>query len=243
MSFLAVKLIPILKNNYVFVIVNNLTKSCLVIDPGEAEAVQSYLIQNKLKLEAILITHHHQDHIAGVAKLKADLNIPVYAPLKNKSQIIEATYFVQHDQELLFFDNAIKLKVLGLPGHTLGHVAFYEPQFNWLFSGDVVFGLGCGRLFEGTFLQAFESLQTIKCLPDSTLIFCTHEYTEANLEFCKSLEKIDDLCRYEKELVEKRKSNLPSVPLLLGHEKMANPFLLANNLSQFISLRERRNSW
>lgn len=242
MSFLDVQIIAIFEDNYVFVIIHHDSKTCVVVDPGEAGPIQQYLVDQSLTLNAILLTHHHPDHIGGAHELKNIWNVPVYAPLKNKSQISFATDFISEGQLITLLDKNLQLEVLELPGHTLGHIAFYEQNRNWLFSGDVLFGLGCGRLFEGTFAQGYESIHRIKNMPDETLVYCTHEYTEANLRFCKSL-SLDrpDLKNYEDLLIQKRKLNLPSVPLNLKNEKTVNPFLLAKDLEQFTFLRDLKN--
>ena len=137
----------------------------------------------------------------------------------------------------------MRIQVLALPGHTLGHIAYWFLEKNWLFSGDVLFGLGCGRLFEGDFTQGFESLQKIRQLPDATAVFCAHEYTEKNLQFCKSIiyEASPRLTTYETPLMKRRAAGLPSVPLSLKAEKEFNPFLLAPTKEVFSILRQKRN--
>lgn len=241
MSSLDVKLLPIFNDNYVFVIVRSDSKACVVVDPGDAQPVQDYLQKQNLILEAILLTHHHDDHIGGALELKEQWNIPVYAPLKNKTQIPFATNFLVEGDSLSLLGENLKLQVSELPGHTLGHIAFFEPHKKWLFSGDVLFGLGCGRLFEGTFAQGYESLQRIKTLPNETRVYCTHEYTESNLRFCKSLNLSNELSIYEEQLFKARNAGLPSVPLNLGIEKTVNPFISAENLERFTYLRDLKN--
>lgn len=243
-----VELIPIFEDNYVFVLVDSDSREAVVVDPGESSATRTFLLENKLLLKGILLTHHHNDHIGGAQTLKNDFKAPVWAPLKNKSQIPFADTYVKNG-DVVEFDN-LQLEVLGLPGHTLGHVAFFNAQKRWLFSGDVLFGLGCGRLFEGTPEQGYESMQKLKSLPAQTLVYCAHEYTETNLQFCKMLSMNDDspimggdedLELYENELTNKRSMNLPSVPLKLFIELKVNPFLLAKNVQQFAYLRDLRN--
>lgn len=247
-TVLRVELLPIFEDNYVFVLVDETQREALVIDPGEASCVQDYLSEHNLSLKGILLTHHHNDHIGGVRTLQNIFSIPVYAPLKNKHQIPFADHYV-HEGDTISLGN-LSFSVLELPGHTLGHIAYWQPEKKWLFSGDVLFGLGCGRLFEGTYQQMYESLQRIKELPPETLIYCTHEYTEMNLQFCKMLSNLDDspitgddenLEIYQNELIHRRSMELPSVPLKLHIEKRVNPFLLARSLQQFTYLRELRN--
>jgi hydroxyacylglutathione hydrolase len=243
-----VELLPIFEDNYVFVLVNPVNNEALVVDPGEPQKLLEFLEEKQLNLKGILLTHHHQDHIGGVKDIKALHDVPIWAPLKNKHQIPEATHYVEEGHQ--FDVGSFKFSVMELPGHTLGHVAYWQDDNRWLFSGDVLFGLGCGRLFEGTPDQAYASLRRLKELPPQTLVYCTHEYTETNLRFCKMLSSMDDsplrgddevLELYENELLNKRSMGLPSVPLKLSIEVRVNPFLLAQNLKQFTNLRELRN--
>ena len=243
-----IELIPIFEDNYVFVISDLSEKKAIVIDPGEATATAEYLKNNGLALSAILLTHHHNDHIGGALDLQKEFGARVYAPVKNRGQIPFADEYVKEGDVVDV--ESMKFSVMELPGHTLGHVAFWNADRKWLFSGDVMFGLGCGRLFEGTPEQAFASFQRIKALPEQSLVFCAHEYTEANLSFCKMLGNNDnspilggdeDLELYENELVGKRGLSLPSVPLKLFIENKVNPFLLAKDVAQFAYLRDLRN--
>lgn len=247
-SYVRVELVPIFEDNYVFILINEDNKNCIVVDPGSAPEVTRYLRENNLSLLGILLTHHHNDHIGGVKDLVASFPAPVYAPLKNKTQIPFAQHYVQEKDLVSLGD--FSFEVMELPGHTLGHVAFWYAPKKWLFSGDVLFGLGCGRLFEGTYEQAYHSLQKMKSFPNDSLVFCTHEYTEQNMQFCQMLDMSDDspllggdedLELYANELQNKRSLSIPSVPLKLGIEKKVNPFLLANSVEQFKYLRELRN--
>ena len=235
-----VELIPIFEDNYVFLISDPETAEALVVDPGEATAVVAVLTARNLRLIGILTTHHHADHIGGAAELSQIFAAPVWAPRKNKDQIKADHYVSDND----FFElGGCGIQVLALPGHTLGHIAYWFSEKNWLFSGDVLFGLGCGRLFEGDFAQGFESLQKIRQLPDATEIFCAHEYTEKNLQFCKTItyEASPRLATYESDLTMRRLAGLPSVPLSLKVEKQFNPFLLAPTKEVFSNLRQKRN--
>lgn len=246
----SVELIPILDNNYVFLIKNSLVNSAIIVDPGEAPTVAYRLSKQNLKLSHILITHHHGDHIDGVSELRSEFNAQVYAPEKNKNEILNVEHYLKDGDQIEIDD--FEIEFLELPGHTVGIGGYWFRKEKWLFSGDVIFGLGCGRLFEGTAQQMFESLQKIKSLPDETLIFCTHEYTATNLRFCKSLVnhpdlknliRLAELTAYEIQLDSVREKNKPSVPLSLISEKICNPFLLAENFQQIALLRQLRNSF
>ncbi len=245
---LTVELIPILSDNYVFLITDSETSEAMVIDPGESEKTMDVLKTRKLKLKGILITHHHGDHIDGIKNLKKEFNAKVYAPVKNKLQIPVVDYWLHEDSQI--DQGAFQIKVIELPGHTLGHLGYFFKKEMWLFSGDVVFGLGCGRLFEGSFEQMFQTLQKIKTLPEETQIFCAHEYTETNYRFCESLKSAvqtslfvdpNSLQKYSQDLINKRSRGLPSVPLQLSTEMQTNPFLLAATVQQFTTVRKLRN--
>ncbi|MEK2688455.1 hydroxyacylglutathione hydrolase [Bdellovibrio sp. GT3] len=243
-----VELIPIFEDNYVFCLIDQDNQEVLVVDPGEAAKTSQFLKENNLKLKGVLLTHHHNDHIGGVSALVSEHPAPIFAPAKNKNQIGKADTWVTEGESVKL--GPFNFEVLELPGHTLGHVAYWEPKLKWLFSGDVLFGLGCGRIFEGTYDQAYTSLQRFKKLPSETLVYCTHEYTEANLRFCKMLSNLDnspitgdseELEMYENQLLSRREMDLPSVPLKLAVELNVNPFLLAKSVSQFTYLRDLRN--
>jgi hydroxyacylglutathione hydrolase len=241
-----VELLPIFKNNYVFLIQNLDTHEAIVIDPGESTAVKKALEQQKLKLKALLITHHHPDHTDGLADLVQTYKVPVYAPFKNQQQI-QADHYLEDKAQ--FQIAGFNIKTMALPGHTLGILAYWFSDQHWLFSGDVLFGLGCGRLFEGSFEVAWNSLNKIKTLPDDSLVYCAHEYTEDNLRFFKTLPielkalvQLDRIVNYENDLLQKRSQKLPSVPLLLSTEKSTNPFLMSD-LADFTRLRKLRNEF
>lgn len=243
-----VELLPIFDDNYVFCVIDDASKSAVVVDPGEASAVCEFLAENDLRLVGVLITHHHHDHIGGVKDLIEKHPAAIIAPKKNRNQILFADQWVSDGEHVRL--GPFEFEVMELPGHTLGHVAYWLADSKWLFSGDVLFGLGCGRLFEGTYQQMYDSLQRLKKLPSDTLVYCTHEYTETNLRFCKMLSNLDnspitgddeDLEMYENQLRNRRDMDLPSVPLKLSIEMKVNPFLLANSVQQFTYLRELRN--
>lgn len=240
--------LPALKDNYIHVVADLKRKTCFVIDPGEATPVIDFLTAQNLRLLAILITHHHGDHIGGVRELQAHAqklsksNAPVfvYAPARERADIPFADQYLLDGDRLQIM--GLNFEIMALPGHTLGHIAYYEPSEQWLFSGDVLFSMGCGRIFEGTMEQHYASLQRLKNLPPSTTVFCTHEYTEHNTQFCLREDSENrELQAFAKKVRGLRASGLPTVPFSLQQELDLNPFLRAKDLAQFTSLREARN--
>ncbi|MBC7741207.1 MAG: hydroxyacylglutathione hydrolase [Bdellovibrionaceae bacterium] len=246
----SVEIIPILNDNYVFAILNAERTEALIVDPGDAAPVLKWIKEKNVKVVGILLTHHHNDHIGGALELKTRYDAAIYAPHKNKLQIRFADIYVSQGQTYKI--NSFHFEVDELPGHTLGHIAYWFKQEHWLFSGDVLFGLGCGRLFEGTPEQMYNSLQKIKNLPIDTKVFCTHEYTETNLKFCYQLKEQkdfknyfnwDEVLQYETKLKARRQLKQPSVPLQLDIENKVNPFMRAGNIEQFTFIRNLRSTF
>lgn len=209
-------------DNYIWAISDLAQGMVAIVDPGDAEPVFSYLKQKQLKLAAILATHHHADHTGGIEHLINKFPVPVYGPANEK---IPHRTKICHDGEHICINPLhFTMKILSIPGHTSGHIAYYGN--NKLFCGDTLFMAGCGRLFEGTPQQMLQSLQKIARLPDETQIYCAHEYTEQNLRFASQVEpgniyiqqRIDDVKN-------SRRNNQPSVPSTLTLEKNTNPFL------------------
>lgn len=209
--------IPIFNDNYVWCIHNG--ANAVVVDPGDAKPVIEYLTKHKLQLNAILITHHHPDHIGGVATLVDKYNPLVYSNIKSIATSIVGEGSVI---KLPYLD--IELSVMEIPGHTLDHIAFYGN--GWLFSGDTLFSSGCGRVFEGTHEMMYLSLLNIRNLNENTVIFPTHEYTLGNLKFALAVEPNNQVLkkRYQDCLL-LREKNKPTLPVVLVDEKQTNPFL------------------
>ncbi len=214
--------VPTLNDNYVWIVIDREHKAAIAIDPGEAKPVFDFLKTQQFSLNGILITHHHWDHINGVAELKNRFHCPVIGP-ETKS-IDHITKPVRANQSIHIKPFPFGLQIIEIPGHTLDHIAYYSPGL--LFCGDTLFSAGCGRVFEGTPEQMYTSLQKIAALPDETNIYCAHEYTLNNLRFAETVEPdnlhIKDRMAYVREL---RKKNLPSLPSTLREEKLTNPFL------------------
>ena len=225
-------------DNYIWLVQTN--EGVLVIDPGDSNPVIKYLTERNLNLDAILITHHHYDHTGGIEELVGKYSIKnIYGPHNSSAHITDA------------LKEGFAIKVIGLdfniievPGHTLDHIAFYveHESGSYLFCGDTIFSAGCGRVFEGTFSQMHDSLQKLAQLPDSTKIYCAHEYTLSNLAFAKLAEpdnkKITDR---EKEVKNLLKNGLPSLPSTLKNEKEFNPFLRCAEKDMISSLTNKHN--
>jgi hydroxyacylglutathione hydrolase len=233
--------IPALSDNYIYAL--QWGNKCLIIDPAESGPVNYFLKENNLELEAVLLTHHHTDHIDGVK----GLNPPkVYGPTEPRLPF-PVTEVKEGDSVEI---GPAHFKVIEAPGHTTSHIAYHEPQLKLLFCGDILFGSGCGRVFEGTYEQMWNSLQKLRTLSEETDVYFGHEYTKGNLEFALSL------CPQDPLLLE-RKKTLPKVttPTTLATEKKANLFLRADDpivakalnmpeaspLEVFSFLRDQRN--
>lgn len=215
--------IPAFQDNYIWLIHDD-KKNAIVVDPGDANSVLDTCQKQQITLKAILLTHHHPDHCAGIPTLLQHDNIPVYASNKMKASYI--THALMADESFYIDTLALSFNTLDVPGHTLDHIAFYQPETNALFCGDTLFSVGCGRLFEGSAEQMLTSLNKLKNLPDMTQIFCAHEYTLANIQFAKTIEKDHlPLLNHEKHVNFLRKQSLPSLPTTLAKEKQINPFL------------------
>lgn len=214
--------LPAFKDNYIWLMVNLSNHHAVVVDPGDSFPVVNYLLQHELKLSAILITHHHWDHVNGIHGLTQHQSLPVYGPAYEK--IRGVTHPVEENQRINLPGLDLSFQVLHIPGHTLGHVAYYHPL--GLFCGDTLFGGGCGRLFEGTAEQMIASLDKLMNLPDNTLIYCGHEYTVANLKFAQLVEPTNSAISHRlQRVVGLRQNEQPSLPSTIAEEKLTNPFV------------------
>src|SRR4051812_43557449 len=208
------------KDNYVWTLRND--RFAAVVDPGEARPVLDYLAAQGLRLAAILATHHHQDHVGGVAELVAAHPCPVYGP--RGEPIATLTRPVGGGDAVALAELGLTFEVLDIPGHTRAHIAYYGA--NMLFCGDTLFACGCGRAFEGTPQQLHASLQKLVALPDETLVYCGHEYTLANIGFAKAVEPGNArLLERERSDAKLRERDLPTLPSTIAKEKATNPFL------------------
>ena len=239
---LDVNIISCLSDNYSYLIRDKKTNLVGIVDPSDFKRVDQEISRTYKKLDFILNTHHHYDHVGGNKKLKEKYNAKVIGFIEDKKRIPEIDIALQDNQ--IWKHKNFKAKVFHIPGHTSGHICFYFFNESFLFSGDTLFSLGCGRLFEGTYKDMFNSLNKIKSLPENTNIFCGHEYTLQNSKFCIKYDpdnlalknKIDDI---EKKL----KNNLPTVPSILKDEINCNIFLKAKDLESFSKLRDLKDNF
>ncbi len=235
--------IPAFDDNYIWCVHDG--NSALVVDPGDANPVLEYLLNSGLNLKGILITHHHADHVGGIAKLLQALgsDIPVYGP--RGDNIPGRTHLVKEGDVVEIATPRISLKVLEVPGHTLSHIAYFanmqanvlEPM---LFCGDTLFASGCGRLFEGTPSQMSQSLDKFKSLPKNTLVFCTHEYTLSNIRFALAVEPNNvNLISWSERAKELRDKGLPTLPTTIGQELQVNPFMRCDQVEVIESAKAK----
>jgi hydroxyacylglutathione hydrolase len=212
--------LPAFRDNYLWLLACD--GQALVVDPGDAVPVTAWLEREGLRLAFILVTHHHPDHTAGIAALKAAHRPLVLGPDEGIAGIDR----IVAGGDALDLSPFGRARVIAVPGHTRGHVAFHFAADHLLFCGDTLFSGGCGRLFEGTAAQLHASLQALAALPDATRICCAHEYTEANLRFAAAVEPENvALAQRTREVEALRRQGRPSLPVTLGQERDYNPFL------------------
>lgn len=233
---LHIKSIPAFNDNYIWLIQND-DQRCAVVDPGDAKPVLEYLCLHSLKLEAILITHHHHDHIGGVPDLVHHFpDLDVVGP--KQEPIPTLTHPVEAGDQIELFDE--RFLVLGLEGHTLGHVGYIGD--GKLFCGDTLFSAGCGRVFEGTMEQMHTSLNKIAALSADTEVYCAHEYTASNIAFAMAVEpENEQLRQYRDEVIRLRAQEKPTLPSTIQREKWINPFLRCDQPAVIKAVQGRAN--
>lgn len=225
--------IPALSDNYVWAIAPAPAQAgdhVAIVDPGEAEPVQAWLAQQQLHVGAIIITHHHPDHTAGLKKLIAQEKSasgespPVYGPKAESDRIVQITQPLSDGDKVTLAWLDLAFSVIEVPGHTLGHIALHAPGL--LLAGDTLFRGGCGRVFEGTPAQMQHSLARLRVLDDDTRVYAGHEYTQKNLAFAQMVEPDNpDIARVIAEVDTMRADDRPSLPGTIGEERRINPFL------------------
>ncbi len=236
-----VTIIPIFDDNYCYLIETPCGVNA-IIDAGQAQPVIEILKQKNARLDFIISTHHHWDHVNGNMELKNMYDAQIIAPAK-ESLYIDGVDIAIKDGDIFDIGGQI-MQAIETVGHTLGSTCFYFKDSGALFTGDTVFSMGCGRIFEGTAADMFASFQKIMALPDETLIYCAHEYTRGNAGFCLSQDRDnDDLKARIKEVKELRSQGKPTLPVLLATEKKTNIFMKVKNAKEFAALRIKKNNF
>ncbi len=237
-----VEIIPCLQDNYSYLIIDEVNNTACVVDPSEALPIIDFIDNKKIDLKYILNTHHHYDHIGGNKDLKKKYNLTVVGFKGDKNRIPEIDILVE-DNQIWKADN-FEAKIFHIPGHTKGHISFFFYKDKFIFTGDTLFSLGCGRIFEGTYQEMFNSLSKIKNLPKDTKIYCGHEYTLQNSKFCIKHDSNNlNLIKKISEINNKIKNNLPTVPSTIREELDCNIFLKANDLESFSKLRDLKDNF
>ena len=224
-----IDIIPCLNDNYSYLICDEKTNNIIIVDPSEFSPCDKIISQKYKKLDYILNTHHHYDHVGGNEELKKKYNAKVFGFRGDKDRIPSIDKLLKDNQE--FKIGNLNFTTLFIPGHTRGHVAFYLKEEKIVFTGDTLFSLGCGRVFEGTNEQMFNSLNRIKSLPKNTKIYCGHEYTKKNLEFCVKFNPNNKyLIIKKKSINEKIQNKKPTLPSTVADEIKTNIFLRYDDL-------------
>jgi len=237
-----IEIIPCLQDNYSYLIIDEKKNIACVVDPSESSPVIKYLEKNKINLKFILNTHHHYDHVGGNKELKKKYGANVVGFKGDKNRIPEIDILV-NDHEVWKYED-FETKIIHIPGHTLGHICFYFYNEKSVFTGDTLFSLGCGRIFEGTYSQMFDSLKKLKELPKDTKIFCGHEYTKQNSKFCIAHDKNNENLKNKiKEIEKKLQNNLSTIPSTIKDELECNIFLRSNNVETFSKLRDLKDNF
>jgi len=237
-----IQIIPCLKDNYSYLIIDEKDNIACVVDPSEAEPIIEYLEKTKIELKFILNTHHHYDHVGGNQKLKEKYGASVIGYIGDKERIPGIDILV-NDQETWIYES-FEAKIIHIPGHTLGHICFYFHKNESVFTGDTLFSLGCGRIFEGTHSQMFDSLMKLKKLPKNTKVFCGHEYTLQNSKFCITHDENNtNLKNKINDIKIRLKAGLSTIPSTIRDELECNIFLRSNNIETFSKLRDLKDNF
>ena len=237
-----VQIIKCLEDNYSYIIVDETNQSACVVDPSEAKPIINFVESSRLNLKYILNTHHHYDHVGGNLELKKKYNSIVVGFKGDKDRIPQIDILVE-DNQIWKKDN-FEAKILHTPGRTTGHIAYHFFKEKIIFTGDTLFSLGCGKIFEGTYEEMYNSLNKIKKLSKDTKIYCGHEYTLKNSIFCiahdsKNLKLKNKTVKIKKNL----KNGLPSIPTILEDEIECNIFLKAKDVKSFSKLRDLKDNF
>lgn len=237
-----IHLFPCLSDNYGFLLHDESTGLTAAIDTPDGAKIEQECKRHGLRLTHILNTHHHYDHVDGNLSLKEKYGVTIIGPKADENRIpgIDIAY----EDGDVFNLGRFEIQLLHTPGHTTGHCAYYIQALESAFVGDTLFALGCGRLFEGSAQDMFDSLAKICALPDQTKIYCAHEYTSSNGEFALSVEPDNkDLQAYMSEVIAKRTKNLPTIPTTISQEKKANPFVRAKDVQTLARIRAAKDKF
>lgn len=236
------QLVPILSDNYAWRLVDSETGAVAIVDPADATAIIAALEAAGGRLDLILLTHHHGDHIAGVDEVRARFNVPVVGAAADAHRLPKLDQAVK-EGDIVKLGNA-SAQVIETPGHTRGQINYFFPDGEVLLSGDTLFSLGCGRLIEGTPAEMFASLRKLAALPGGTKVCCGHEYTESNARFALSIDPDNKALQARAaEVKALRAAGKPTVPSLLSEELAANPFLLARDVETFAARRTGKDKF
>ena len=237
-----VEIIKCLQDNYSYLLINEQNQNACIIDPSEAKPIINFVEKKNINLKFILNTHHHYDHVGGNNELKKRYSAKIVGFKNDKNRIPNIDILVTNNQ--IWSNENFEAKIIHIPGHTSGHICFYFSKNKIAFTGDTLFSLGCGRIFEGTYEQMFASLNKLKKLPSDTKIYCGHEYTLKNSIFCLRHEKNNkNLEKKIFDIKDKLKNNFPTVPSTIGEELACNIFLRAKNLEDFSKLRDLKDNF
>ena len=236
-----VETIRCLEDNFSYILIDQNKNAC-VIDPSESEPIINFVEKNNIKIKYILNTHHHYDHIGGNKEIKKKYNAKIVAYKNDLHRIPDVDISLKNNQ--IWTAENFKSKIIHIPGHTTGHICFFFENEKIAFTGDTLFSLGCGRIFEGTYEEMFSSLKKLKELPKETKIYCGHEYTLKNSEFCLKYDKNNKRLQNKiNEIKNKVNNNIPTVPSTIDDEIACNIFLRAKTLGEFSKLRDLKDNF
>jgi hydroxyacylglutathione hydrolase len=234
--------VPMLSDNYAWLLRDDATGALAFVDPADAEAGAAAVEAMGGKLDLILLTHHHDDHIAGADALRARYGARIVGAAADAHRLPRLDIAVTEGETVAF--STYEGQVIDTPGHTIGHISYFFPGGPILFCGDTLFSLGCGRMFEGTAEQFFASFRKIAALPPETLICCGHEYTQSNARFALSVDPENSLLQAKAAEVDRlRAAGRQTLPVRLGDELPVNPYLLARDAPSFGRLRAMKDSF
>jgi hydroxyacylglutathione hydrolase len=226
MDRITVELVPILSDNYTYILEERTSGTVAVVDPGTAAALADRLYARGGRLDLILLTHHHGDHVDGVADLKRLFGAEVVGPEADRHRLPALDRGVREGEQVTI--GAVEAEIIATPGHTSGHIAYWLPTEHVLFAGDTLFALGCGRLLEGDGPTMWRSLSKLAALPEEAVVYCGHEYTAANARFALTVDPDNEALRARAAEIEQlRARGEPTIPTTLGLERRTNPFLRA----------------